>query len=227
MAIKKLVFIVAGGPLGDRDFLRAQFAALNPGEVICADGGARHTDALGFIPQVIIGDMDSVDPYLLKRYEGQGSRIIRHPRAKKETDTQLALEYALRSVPDEIRIYGALGGRVDHTLANISLLVAAAKRDVAAKLVDEWCEVFIIARQAEIEGTPGQTVSLLPLSSTVSGIELQGFEYPLSGGVMEIGNPYGISNRLQANRGLIALQSGYLLVMKFHQAESFPGGESG
>ena len=227
MVIKRLVFIVAGGPLGDGKFFRAQVAALNPVELICADGGACHVYAMGFIPHAVIGDMDSVDPNILKRCEEQGSRIVRHSRDKKETDTQLALEYALRAVPDEIRIYGALGGRIDHTLANISLLVTAAKRDVAVKLVDEWCEVFVVARQAVIEGTPGQTISLLPLSSAVSGIELQGFEYPLSGGTMEIGNPYGISNRLQADRGVIALESGYLLVVKYHQAESFPGGESG
>src|SRR5574340_972093 len=128
VASKGIVFIIAGGPVGDKDFLKAQAAALAPVAMICADGGARHLGALGLTPDVIIGDMDSLSPDLLRRFEEGGSRGVRHPRDKRETDTQLALEYALQLKPDEIMIFGALGGRIDHTLANISLLAQAAKK---------------------------------------------------------------------------------------------------
>lgn len=225
MASTKTIVVIAGGPLENRDFLRAQLLSFAPAEIICADGGARHLDALGLIPQVIIGDMDSLAPDILKRCEEQGSRIIRHDRDKKETDTQLALEMALQSRPDEIRVYGALGGRIDHALANISLLAAAAKRGIAVKLIDEWCEVFVVTRDAVITGSPGQTVSLVPLSSAVQGIELTGFAYPLSGGTMEIGNPYGISNRLEEAKGRITIESGCLLVVNYYNREGFPGGD--
>lgn len=220
--VKACVFVIAGGPLENGDFLRSQIAIFNPSELVCADGGARHLDALGLTPQTIIGDMDSLAPGILKRLAERGSRIISYERDKKETDTQLALEYAWQSRPAEIRVYGALGGRVDHTLANISLLAAALKRCVAVKLVDEWCEVFIITNGATIDGKAGQTVSLFPFAGTVEGIELEGFVYPLSGGAMEIGAPYGISNRLQTDRGSIAIASGSLLVVKYHEPDSFP-----
>jgi thiamine pyrophosphokinase len=78
-----------------------------------------------------------------------------------------------------------------------------------------------------MEGITGQTVSLFPLSDHVQGIELAGFEYPLSGGTMEIGAPYGISNRLQADRGVIAIGSGCLLVVKYTQPGIFPPEDEG
>lgn len=225
MASTKYIFVIAGGPVENREFLKLQVEALRPMELICADGGARHLDALGLTPDVIIGDMDSLSSEILTRCEQRGSRILRYPQAKDETDTQLALDYALKSLPDEILIFGGLGGRLDHTLANISLLVRAAEVGTPTKLADEWCEVFVIVRHAEIEGIPGQTVSFFPLSSAVSGITLAGFEYPLSGGTMEIGAPYGISNRLIAERGAISIASGYLLAIRYYKPGVFPEGD--
>jgi thiamine pyrophosphokinase len=91
--------------------------------------------------------------------------------------------------------------------------------------VDEWCEVFVIAQTTLMEGIAGQTISIFPLSDMVQGIELEGFEYPLSGATMEIGAPYGISNRLQADRGVIAIGSGCLLVVQYVQTGIFPRGD--
>ena len=216
------IFVIAGGSIGNKDFLRTQIDRFGPDELVCADGGARHVVALDLTPQVIIGDMDSLAPEILQRCEEKGSRIIRHAQAKRETDTQLALEYACRSCPDEIRIYGALGGRIDHALANISLLLPAARRGVTTKLVDEWCEVFVVTQTMNMEGIAGQTVSIFPLSALVRGIDLEGFEYPLSGETMEIGLPYGISNRVQQDRGVIAMESGCLLVVQYAKPGIFP-----
>src|SRR3990172_9817027 len=125
---RRLVFVIAGSPMENLDFLKSQIAELNPAELVCADGGARHLDKLGLTPHVIIGDMDSLSAGILKRYEEQVTRIVRHPRDKKETDTQLALEYAMASAPDEIRIFGALGGRIDHTHWPISPSSCGARK---------------------------------------------------------------------------------------------------
>ena len=220
------VFVISGGPIGDLTFLHAQLEALVPMKTVCADGGARHLDALGIAPQVIIGDMDSLEPDLLLRMEGRGSRIIRHPVGKDRTDTWLALEYALDLEPEQVVIFGALGGRVDHTLANVSLLALAAERGVAAKLIDEWGEMSVVAGngKAVIDGETGQTVSLLPLTTRVAGITLTGFEYSLDNGTMEIGKPYGISNRLIAENGTVAVASGMLLVIRYFRPGMFPEG---
>lgn len=218
------IFVIAGGSLGSHDFFRAQAALFCPDKLVCADGGARHLKNMGLTPQVIIGDMDSLTPEILAHFMERGSRIRRHPGEKKETDTQLALEYAWQLLPREVRIYGGMGGRIDHTLANISLLAAGANNGVPTKLVDEWCEVSVITKSTAIEGLIGQTVSLFPLASPATGINLKGFAYPLDGGRMELGAPYGISNLLAADRAVVSIATGSLLLVKYHQQDTFPGG---
>ncbi len=177
------------------------------------------------VPQVIIGDMDSLSPGVLEYFKERGSRIIRYPEGKNETDTQLALEYAFGIAPDEIYVFGALGARIDHTLANVSLLALGSKKGVRIKLIDEWCETFIVGNEYAVEGEPGQTVSLLPFSDTVTGITIDGFEYPLKDGTMEIGAPYGVSNRLAAAKGVISVKTGHLLVIRYFKAGALPRGD--
>ena len=216
------VFIIAGGPLGSPDFFRAQVSLFHPTELVCADGGARHLETLGLAPQMIIGDLDSIPSATLEHFTAGGSRISRYPREKQKTDTQLALEYAWQLFPREVRIYGGMGGRIDHTLANISLLAAGVDKGVTTKLVDEWCEVSVITGRTTIEGKAGQTVSFFPFASPASGIDLEGFVYPLAGGRMEAGAPYGISNLLTADRAGVSVAAGRLLMVKYHRQDFFP-----
>jgi thiamine pyrophosphokinase len=213
--MKRVVFVISGGEIADGSMIRAGMAELAPVAIVSADGGARHLHAAGVIPDIMIGDMDSLDPDLQRYFEGRGSRIIRHSKQKDETDTQLALEYALDLKPDEVRIFGALGGRLDHTLANLSLLALGAERGIPVKIIDEWCEIFLVTGRGRIEGKPGQTVSIFPFSGPVTGIGLEGFEYPLTNAAMEFGRPYGISNRLIGLNGIIKATSGLLLVIRY------------
>ncbi len=210
----KRVFIISNGIINDPEFIRQKLREMNAPIIICADGATRYLRPLDIVPEFIIGDMDSIDDDTMRYFNKRGTTILTYPGNKDETDTQLALEYALKLKPDEIFIFGALGARIDHALANISLLIMGVKRGVDVKIIDETCELFIVNQQGVVEGKAGETVSLLPLSSEVTGITLEGFEYPLSGGVMEIGRPYGISNRLIAEKGIITVKSGYLLVIR-------------
>lgn len=221
--MKKVVFVVSGGDLGDPAFLREQAATAAPAAVICADGGARHLEAAGIIPVLIVGDMDSLDTQRQAYYEARGCRIIRHTRRKDETDTELALHEAFRMEPAEVWIWGALGHRVDHALANISLLVQGKQKGIEVKLIDEWCDVFLIDRRTVLEGEAGQTVSLFPFAGQAAGVTLTGFEFSLTNAVMEIGRPYGVSNRLMAGRGIIELDSGHLLAVRYFRPGVFPG----
>jgi len=221
--MKKVVFVVSGGDLGDPAFLREEAATAAPAAVICADGGARHLEAAGIIPGFIVGDMDSLDSASLAYYEAKGCRIIRHSRRKDETDTELALREAFRMEPAEVWIWGALGHRVDHVLANIFLLVQGKQKGIEVKLIDEWCEVFLIDRRTVLDGEASQTVSLLPFAGPVSGVTLTGFEYPLTKAVMEIGRPCGVSNRLIGEQGIIELDSGCLLAVRYFRPGVFPG----
>ncbi len=213
--MKKVVFVVAGGQIKDTAFFQSKIIELNPAAIICADSGAGHLYSIGVIPDAIIGDMDSLTREMQNYFEERGSRLFRYSQAKDETDTQLALEYAMDMAPDEIYIFGAFGSRIDHVMANISLLVLGVKRGMHVKLIDELCEAFVVDRECVIDGEIGQTVSLLPLSDEVTGITIEGFEYPLVEGTMEIGKPYGISNRLTAARGVVSVGTGHLLAIRY------------
>jgi len=210
----RMVFVISNGVMDDVGFLNDEIGRAGDPVLICTDGAAERMKELGRVPDLIVGDMDSVDEGTLEYFEAKGSRIIRHPADKNETDTQLALQLAFEMDPKGIRVFGALGGRIDHALANVSLLVMCAKKGIDTRIVDRECELFVVDGSCVIDGREGETVSLLPLSSDVRGITLDGFEYPLSGAVMEIGVPYGISNRLTGTRGKISVESGYLLVIR-------------
>lgn len=212
------VCIISGGMIDNPSFLKKLLSDIPDAIVVCADSGARHCAAAGIVPAVIVGDMDSADPSTLDALVKQGSVLRRFPPDKDETDTELALGQAFSLAPDSITIFGALGGRLDHTMANVSLLVAAAKRGIDARIRDESCEAFVITGTCEIRGTVGETVSLLPLSERVTGITLKGFRYPLENAVMTLGKPLGISNRLVQPVGRIAIESGYLLVIRSFDA---------
>jgi thiamine pyrophosphokinase len=221
--MKKVVYIITGGELGDPAFFREQAAADAPAALICADGGARHLKAAGMVPTLIVGDMDSLDRGSQEDYEAAGVRIIRHPWDKNETDTELALREAFGMSPTAVLIWGALGGRIDHALANLSLLVQGIERGVEVRLIDGWCELFLVTRRTVLEGKEGQTVSILPYMGEVSGVTLTGFEYPLTKASMVVGRPYGISNVLAARRGVIEVDSGCLLVVRYFRPGCFPG----
>jgi thiamine pyrophosphokinase len=223
--MKQVVFVVAGGELGDTAFFRQRWREERPVALICADGGARHLEAAGIVPTRIVGDMDSLDADRQRRYEAQGTRIDRHSPQKDQTDTELALTAALAYKPAEIWIWGGLGHRVDHTLANLGLLIRGAEQGVEIKLIDGWCEVLLIRGRRTIKGQPGQTVSLLPFVGEASGITLNGFEYPLADAVMQTGRPLGISNRLTGPEGIVEVGQGCLVAVRYFRPGRFPGEE--
>jgi len=220
-----IVFILAGGPAPDLDFLRGKIDSAKPAAIVCADGGARLARRLGLIPAAIVGDFDSLDDETVGFFSRRGSRILRWAAEKDETDTELALREALAMNPEAVWIFGALGGRLDHTLAGLSLLASGVGQGVDVRLLDPWCEAFLVRQERILEGEPGQTVSVFPLGGQAGGIDLEGFEYPLEEATMSVGHPYGISNRLAGSRGVIRVRHGALVVIRFFRAGDFPGGE--
>jgi thiamine pyrophosphokinase len=222
--LKRVVFVICGGPIGDPVFLQTERERHRPVGLICADGGARYVHALGLTPDLIVGDMDSLNGELQRDFVMKGSRIIRYPEAKDETDSELALQMAIMMTPDEIRIYGALGARIDHTLANLALLSVAADRGIETRLLDEWCEIILVRQTTVIEGGIGQTVSLFAFGGEAKGVTLEGFEYPLRNATITPDRPIGVSNRLTAAQGVISMESGDLLVIRYFKADGFPRG---
>lgn len=225
------VVIIANGPI-----LKSPFNRHLVGEedlVICVDGGAKNALALGLKPQVVVGDMDSMEMSLRKQLYEAGCRFVKYPSRKDETDSELAIRYALSQGVTELIILGALGGRIDHTLANVMLLALPELEDVEVRLVEGDQEVLLIRDEAVIEGQLGDTVSLLPLSGDVVGIYTEGLEYPLRNGTLKFGAARGVSNVLTAPQANVRVRNGLLLAVHHRRVpsgynrEDLSGGDNG
>lgn len=216
------IIIITGGRLGDPTFFQKRLAEMPGFLTICCDSGIRHAKKLKIRPDVIVGDMDSADIAELKKYEQRGVKLLRHPSDKDATDTQLGLEYALKLNPESIEIWGALGGRVDHALANLFLLGLGEKKGIQIKLVDEYCEIMLVSKKTLLRGAVGQTVSLLPLTARVAGVSLKGFRYPLDGRMLKMISSRGISNVVMESPAAVTLDSGRLLLVRYMKKDFFP-----
>lgn len=201
--------IVAAGPLRSAPGLRARIRGADL--LICADGGLRAARRLRLRPDAVVGDFDSAGGALLAWARRAGAVIIRHPAEKDQTDAELALDYALARGAREIEVFGALGGRVDHLLANVALLLRAGRARM--RLVDGAVELFLAGRAPIRQAHPGDLVSLLPLSRTTSGVTTRGLKYPVSGGVLRIGSSLGISNEVVSSTVSVSVWSGDLLIV--------------
>ena len=182
---------------------------------IAANGGARSArEHFGLAPQVVIGDFDSLDRET-QAWLKQDAEFIQYPRAKDETDLELALNLALERGAEHVTLLGAFGGRVDQFVANVLLLTRAPKVVIA----DAGSEMWTSTQQATIEGTIGDTVSLIPIDERVEGIFTRELEYPLRGEDLLRGSTRGISNRLTAACAEVNWKQGLLLIVHLFDAE--------
>ena len=192
--------------------------------VIAADGGLRWAQKLEVHVDVVVGDMDSVDAAALAEVEAGGAEIVRHDPDKDATDLELALLLACERGASSITLIGGHGGRLDHFLGNIALLVSLPKGVQAQALMGET-EIFVIhgcgARGAEqqgeelqLNGKPGQIVSLIPWDGHAAGIKTEGLRWPLAGETLSLGTSRGISNEMTSTQASVSLESGTLLVIK-------------
>ncbi|MHB8073877.1 thiamine diphosphokinase [Desulfosporosinus fructosivorans] len=184
--------------------------------LICADGGANHAALSGRIPNLLIGDLDSIKPEVLTQCENAECVIERFPCEKDETDLELALinaEEQARLVSErDIWLYGATGGRIDHLMGNMALLLAYARRGYRIHLVDPEHEIWILLGRECIQRLPGQVLSLISLSEKAV-VTTEGLYYPLTQGVLLQDSPCGISNVFLGEEVVVEVHSGWVLVV--------------
>jgi len=218
----RAIIIASGRPSGGEAWKRwAGTADL----IVGADGGAAQALAWGTAPHVVIGDMDSLPDQARAGLAAGGCEFIIHPRAKDETDLELALSYVVEQGFQEVIIFGALGGRLDHTLANVLLLALPRFAAVQIRIVDDREEALIVrdGSTATVEGLPGDTLSLLPLGGDARGVTTAGLAWALDGDTLRFGSSRGVSNELTGSTARIAAEDGCLLVVHgiggYHEKE--------
>lgn len=178
--------------------------------VICADGGLDKAQDYGIMPDIIIGDFDSVDLSLLKQYELQNIRTLKFPAEKDFTDMELAIEHAISKGYKNITLIGASGSRLDHTLGNITLMEKYYKDGVHITIIDNNNEIKIISDNSEliIKFKQSIYISMIPVTDEIQGLSMEGFKYPLKDVEVKRGSTLLISNQIISSQGIIRLKKG-------------------
>jgi len=209
--ILQRIVIFANGDLPNLDKARGLLRADD--FFICADGGTRHALALGLTPNLVIGDMDSIQKDQWQSLEKAGVAIELFPRDKNETDLELAITKAIEFKPVEIVIVAALGGRLDQTFGNIALLTDSRLATFDVVLDDGTEEMFICRNQVQVHGRSGDIVSLIPWGNSVHGIQTQGLKWALNNEMLHPDKTRGISNEMLGETASIHIASGNLLMI--------------
>ena len=193
-------------------------ALVQPGDlVLAADGGLCQLMEAGLSCDLLVGDLDSCRQLDLRALEEQGRvrAIWQHPADKDESDLELALRCACAANPREIAIVGALGGRLDHQLTNLSLLHRQLASEPPIWLWGQQHRATLLAGPCArtVQTRPGETFSLIPQSSRASGIALTGARYSLQGANLYQGGSRGLSNVAEASEISLRLERGRLLLV--------------
>lgn len=183
--------------------------------IVCADGGTRYALAMGLRPDLIVGDLDSLSPELLKQVQKLGIPVEKYPAAKDESDLELALQAAQRFNTDEVLILTALGGRMDQFLANIMLLTRQKWSFRALRIADGDQQGWALTGPAEmqIDGKSGDILSIVPVSERLEQLDISGVRWPLSGALVERGSTLTLSNFMTGEKALVKFAVGICLVV--------------
>ena len=176
---------------------------------IYCDSGLRHREALELAPDLIVGDFDShPDPRL-------PVETITLPREKDDTDTVYAVKEALKRGFEDFLLLGVVGGRLDHSLGNVSILLYLDALGKRGLIVDDYSEMEIVSRQEAEVGPEFPYFSLLNISGTARGITLENAKYPLKDAEIRCDYQYGVSNEpLPGKTARICLKEGQLLLIR-------------
>ena len=171
--------------------------------LIGVDGGSKLVARLGRKPDLIIGDLDSLPQ------PPKGVPIIKYPTDKDQTDSELALNYAIKEGFKEILLVGFLGKRLDHMISNL-FLAATAKASIS--IIDHNQQLFFVRDRLILSGRPGQLVSLIPVLGDCV-VTTSGLKWRLQGDSLKFGSGRGVSNVMTGKKASIKVTKGLLLVI--------------
>ena len=193
---------------GAREPGRIAFAPDRPALVIAADAGLTHLNAQGVVPDLVVGDFDSLGRI------PEGSNVLRHPVEKDDTDMLLAVREGLARGCTQFVLYGGLGGRLDHTLANLQTLVFLARQNASGWLLGDGLAVTAL-RNGRLSFGPEHrgTVSVFCAGADARGVDLEGLYYPLQDAVLTSGFPLGVSNQFTGAPARVTVREGELLLL--------------
>lgn len=182
--------------------------------VIAADSGLAAAEGLGLSVDVVVGDLDSVEPAQLAAARAAGVRIEVHPRDKDRTDLAIALDTAIDSGAEAITVVGGAGGRFDHLLAGALLLASPSYADAEVTAVMGPAVVTVVRGERRLHGRSGEIVGLVAVHGPARGVTTQGLAYPLIDDELSAGSSRGVSNILHTDTALVHVREGVLLAVQ-------------
>lgn len=200
--------IIAAAPYNSKElnFIKSE---INENDfILCADGGFEKAEKIGIIPDLVIGDMDSN-----RKDIPLTINTIRLPIKKDDTDSMTCIKKSIELGFKEIIVLGGLGGRLDHSFANISALLYAKNKNINITLKNHNIEVKILSNEFYVLNNKiGYTVSIFPFACLHTRLTLDGFEYSLKNSILNADNPIGISNVIINATATISVHKGNILV---------------
>jgi thiamine pyrophosphokinase len=179
--------------------------------IVAADGGADHCSALGLVPDVLIGDLDSLNPGAIEQLTQAGVKLIQHPEQKDQTDFELALLHAKAQQAKTATVLGGLGRRWDHSLANLLLTAQPQFADLKVVFLDGMQRLYPLRGKTQLDAKVGERVSLLPLGGDAKGVSTKGLKYQLEEESLFFGSSRGVSNMATDDLPTVTVQEGVLL----------------
>ena len=179
--------------------------------IIAADSGALNASSLGVTPDIVMGDLDSLD----KAYIPESAELMQVPAEKDFTDTQLAVDTAAKKGASEIIIIGGLDGRLDHTLSNLAILEDLYGKRIHAHITNGQNRVrYINSTSTLIPRSGYKYLSLLCLSEKVKGVSIEGCKYPLKNVTLKRNFQYAVSNEITGNCALVSVRQGGIYIIE-------------
>ena len=177
--------------------------------IIAADGGYDNLVRHGYTPDIIIGDLDSIESEI-----PEGTRIISYPKEKDETDMFLSYKAGVTLGYTEFVMLGATGGRLDHTYANISLLLYAKQRGHNITVIYEGGIILCLKDESvTLSGSEGATLSVFAIDGAAEGVSISGAKYEVENVSLTPDFPLGVSNEFLDRDVRISVTDGTLIVM--------------
>lgn len=205
--------IVTGGNV-NTEFLKKILEENKFETIIAADKGLEALNKINVMPNYIIGDFDSVNKTTLNQYENKNIEITYLKTEKDFTDTHMAIKLAIEKRAKHITIIGATGTRMDHTLANIHALNETLQNNVPTEIINENNRIMLINKKAKlIKNTNYKYVSIIPLTTKITGVTLKGFKYNIENATINLGESIGVSNEQIEQEALIEIKEGIAILI--------------
>jgi thiamine pyrophosphokinase len=188
--------------------------------IVAADGGAGHALAAGIVPDLIVGDLDSIEGDLAREMVGRGAELQRHPTEKDKMDGHLAVLAAKERGATAADFVCAAGGKPGAVFAIPHILLAAERRGLRSTVFADWGRMFVLeAGSRVVEGAAGDSVSVFPLAGPATGVTLEGMTYPLQNAILEPGDTLGFHNELVGRRAFASVEGGTLLLVQENELD--------